>query len=44
MPSAIVTELIEKVAKLEAKMDVAMKWMYFSVGTALTTLIAVILK
>lgn len=44
MPSAIVTELIAKVAKLEAKMDIAMRWMYFSVGTAVTTLLAVLLK
>lgn len=44
MPNAIVTELIQRVAKLEAKVDIAMKWMYFSVGTAVTTLVAVLMK
>lgn len=44
MPSNIVLQLIADVAKLKAKVDTLNKWMYFSVGTAFTTLLAVVLK
>lgn len=44
MPNNIVIKLIEDVAKLKAKVDTLNKWMYFSVGTAITTLIAVVMK
>lgn len=44
MPNNVVLRLIQDVATLKAKMDIAMRWMYFSVGTAITTLVAVILK
>lgn len=44
MPSAIVTELIQRVAKLEGKMQVVLILVSVGTGAALTTLMTVILK
>lgn len=44
MPSNIVLKLIEDVAALKKQVGTLNIWMYFSVGTAITTLIAVVVK
>lgn len=44
MPSAIVTELIERVAKLEARVEMLLKGMYITMGAAVSTLLAVLFK
>ena len=44
MPNAIVTELINRVAKLEGKMSVVMGLVTVGTGAALATFFAVLMK